>query len=82
MVIRRVVHRGMVGHLTHAGVWVMEDILPRWGHWSRFWTLPERQLLGDSHGDPLQQEQVIRTGIDRALADNPVWRGDIRDQPN
>lgn len=75
-------HRGMVAQRTSAGYWVLETpITGPWRHWSRFFTAQEEQQCGpDSDLDMKQQEAIVRTTLDRVLANQPIYTCDLRDQ--
>ena len=80
-------YKGVAFEYTATRHWVFKALPPgrasRWGCWSRFFTACERKLLDpDSSLELDDQKRIMFDGIDRALADEPVWRGDIRDQPN
>lgn len=77
-------YRQCVFHRNHKGFWMFDSYLPgsalRWGHWSRFFTREEDNLLEDTTLDTEQGAAIMRKAIDRAYADSPCYTGDIRYQ--
>lgn len=69
---------------THKGVWLFRSFLPgsalRWHSWSRFFTRTEQYKLDDISGFFPEQNIIMKTAIDRAYRDQPIYTGDIRDR--
>lgn len=68
--------------ITDEGVAVFSCFLPgsalRWMHWARFFTKEESVFVTDRTSKREDVIKIMRRAIDRALADSPVFTGDIR----
>lgn len=66
--------------ITRTGYALFVDFLPgsalRWGAWDRF--CPDDAATTILQGSIEDVCKMMRTAIDRAYADNPVYTGDIR----
>lgn len=66
--------------LTSAGLWVFNYPSPIGGiHWERFFTNEEQDLLDvQSKLTMIEQEAIIKRGIDRAFRQEIMYTGDLR----
>jgi hypothetical protein len=76
-------YRNCSFEITDKGFAIFTCFLPgaalRWGYWARFFTKEESIIVTNTTANREDVIKAMRNAIDRALNDNPVFRGDMRD---
>lgn len=73
-------HRGISFRKTAKGHWIFDQLPPYGsGYWSRFFTDEEIKALRPKQEiHPEQQVEIMRRAVDRALARQVIYGGDLR----
>lgn len=73
-------YKGIVYRRTSKGTWVFDTLPANKGHWSRYFTDADIDIISNPNIPVKEQQNIMEAAIDKMLAKNPTYTGDLRCQ--